>query len=96
MFLVVPALALEVHGDGLNSKVFIDSHFEFTEVDQAPLTLDIIENTVTAVTLAQIRSMDSANNDNNSEFLTLDNGVTKLSPSRKFEVGWRSNLNLET
>lgn len=90
LLLSVPALAVEVQSDGstLNSKVFIDSHFEFTEVDQAPLTLDIIENTVTAVTLAQDRTMDPVNSDR-TRILSFDS-VAKLTPVKKFEVGWQN------
>jgi len=92
LLLSVPALASEVQSDGLtlNSKAFIDSHFEFTEETQATLTLIITENTVTAITLAQDRSMDSANNYNSNEVLTLDNSVAKLSPMKHFEVGWQT------
>jgi len=93
-FLAMPALAIEIQSAGLNSSVFIDSHFEFTEVNveftgetQAPLIL--IENTITAVTLAQIRTMDSANDNITSEFLAFDSVTEKL-PSSKFEVGWQS------
>jgi hypothetical protein len=90
-FLAMPSLAMEVQSDGLmvNTSGFIDSHFEFTEVDQAPLTLTIIENTVTAITLAQNRTMDSANSDNRTQTVLTFDSVAKLSPSRKFEVGWQ-------
>ena len=94
--LAMPAIASEVQGDGLSHKIFIDSHFEFTEVpvdvieNQSPFTLILIENTVTAITLAQNRTTDSASSDNRTQtVLTLDNSVVKLSPSRKFEVGWQ-------
>ena len=80
----MPAIALEVQGGGLNSKVFIDSHFEFTEVNteftedsQSHFDLVFTENTVIAVTLARIRSMDSAN-DNETQIDLTFISVAKL------------------
>jgi hypothetical protein len=89
--LAMPALATEVQSDGLtlNSHVFIDNHFEFTEENQSPLTLIVIENTVTAVTLAQNRTMSSAIDDNSTQVLTFDNSVAKSLPMKRHEVGWR-------
>lgn len=89
--LVMPALASEVQSAGLtlSSSGLIDSHFEFTEETQAPFTLIITENTVTAVTLAQNRTIESANDNGAQIALTFDS-VAKLQTSLKFEVGWQS------
>jgi len=90
LLLSVPSLASEVQSDGLalNSSVFIDSHFEFTEENQSPLDLIVTETNFTVVTLAQDRTMNLVTNDNSTQILTLDS-VAKLLPMKRHEVGWR-------
>jgi hypothetical protein len=90
LLLSVSVSATMIQSDGIslvNSKVFIDSNFEFTEENS--WTLESENKTIfTAVTLAQIRSLDLAINDNSAEPLT-HNSVAKSLPIKHVEVGWR-------
>lgn len=91
LLLSLSVSATMIQSDGIltvNSDVFIDSHFEFTEENQATLENENNETIFTAVTLAQIRSMDSDINENNTQALAHDS-VAKLSPMKHFEVGWQ-------
>ena len=91
MLLSISVSATMIQSDGVlivNSKVFIDSQFEFTEESKSTLESENNETIFTAVTLAQIRSMDSDTNDNSSESLTY-NSVVKSLPMAHIEVGWQ-------
>jgi hypothetical protein len=84
--------ATMIQSDGVltvSSKVFIDSHFEFTEENS--WTLESENKTIfTAVTLAQIRSLDLSINDNSKE-LSAQSSVAKSLPIKHVEVGWQNS-----
>lgn len=91
LMLSISVSATMIQSNGVlqvSSKVFIDSNFDFTEENS--WTLESENKTIfTAVALAQIRSLDSAINDNSAEHLTY-NSVAKSLPIKHIEVGWQS------
>lgn len=92
LLLSVSVSATMIQSDGVlavNSKVFIDSNFEFTEEKSWALEGANNKTIFTAVTLAQIRSLDFNADDNSAEPSTY-NSVAKSLPIERIEVGWRN------
>ena len=91
LMLSLSVSATMIQSDGVltvNSKVFSEGYLDFTEEKQSTLEMKENETIFTAVTLAQIRSLDLNADDNSAEPLTY-NSVTKSLPIERIEIGWR-------